>query len=90
MKWSLEQAEGDGEMGHCLGTLVALAEDQGSEVLMDSLVNTHTHTHTHIHTPHRVNFLKKLKKEGANYALLIPALRSKLISMSSRPTWFIQ
>jgi len=50
MKWSLEQAEGAREMAHCLGTLDALAGDQGSEDLMDSLVKTHTHTHTHTHT----------------------------------------
>jgi len=50
MKWSLEQGEGHGEMAHCLGTLVVLAEDQGSDDLMDSLVIMHTHKHTHTHT----------------------------------------
>jgi len=29
MKWSLEQAEGAGKTAHFLGTLDALAEDQG-------------------------------------------------------------
>jgi len=50
MKWSLEQAEGVAKVAHCLGTLVVLAEDQGSEDLMDSLVYTHIHTHTQTHT----------------------------------------
>jgi len=56
MKWSLEQAEGAGKTAHCLGTLVALAEDQGAEDLTHTYThtntNTHTHTysHTHIHT----------------------------------------
>jgi len=63
MKWSLEQAEGAGEMAHCLGTLLALAEDQGSEDLMDSLVKTHTHIHTHTNThththPREIDFKK--------------------------------
>jgi len=37
-------------MAYCIGTLVALTEDQGSEDLIDSLVKTHTQTHTHTHT----------------------------------------
>lgn len=49
MKWSLEQGEGAGEMVHCLGTLVALAEDQGfreSDELFGQPPPTHTHTYT--------------------------------------------
>lgn len=69
-----------------------LQRTRASENLMNSLVNPppthtyiHTHMHTHIHTHNRDKFKKKIKREGARYAPLIPALRSKLISVSSMP-----
>lgn len=69
MKWSLEQGEGAGEMVHCLGTLVALAEDQGfresDEIFGQPPTHTHiyTHTCTHTYTHNRYNLKKNLKEK---------------------------
>jgi len=46
----IRAAEGAGETAHCLGTLDTLAEDRGSEDLMDSLIKTHTLTYTYTNT----------------------------------------